>query len=514
MNIWRLPGGKQQFIYCFIGFQFLAVLFYGLPGHVSTDSIVQLYEGMFGKSISFNPPFMSVLLGLLSFSGKPTVLFVYLVSGLLAWTSWSALATRSNFSIFRLLLAAVFLLNPVVILYSGVVWKDVLFAQSVVTLYFLVARLHQSSASHTWLKHLAVFGLMCSTIGTRQQGMLFALPAAVLWAVSFKLRPMLTAALSLAMVCVPPIFNKYVVNSLIAPSAFDDVDTGLRILARFDMVGVLANGGEIDSRAPDVVRSELKRDVQVYTPYRVDTLIYPAPKFIAFPSNELAKTYFSTLLANPVAYGRHRADVFKAFIGLSDVRKCAPVHAGVGGPIIHPLVGKDLVPLIGLTTNISADEMKIYQFGWEGANTPLFMHASYLVVLVFCIALLFLLKEYVLCSLSFLVLFYVLSYLFLGIACDFRYGYLLTLSTSLLTAVICCRFEFKQSFVRELPAPLRWLAFSVALFLFAFSGILIYSIGLKFDAPEFLGLAIAMVFALAIYPVFLATCSPTAKGKE
>src|SRR5262245_7124097 len=42
---------------------FTLVLGVGLPGHMSVDSVVQLFEGRTGVSESFHPPLMSLLLG-------------------------------------------------------------------------------------------------------------------------------------------------------------------------------------------------------------------------------------------------------------------------------------------------------------------------------------------------------------------------------------------------------------------------------------------------------------------
>ncbi|MFM8940833.1 MAG: hypothetical protein ACKOEY_12730 [Phenylobacterium sp.] len=54
----------------------LIVLAAGLPGHMTTDSVIQLAEGRAGEQRSFNPAFMSWLLGRFDSLLSGTALFV------------------------------------------------------------------------------------------------------------------------------------------------------------------------------------------------------------------------------------------------------------------------------------------------------------------------------------------------------------------------------------------------------------------------------------------------------
>ena len=92
---------------------------------------------------------------------------------------------------------------------------------------------------------------------------------------------------------------------------------------------------------------------------------------------------------------------------------------------------------LGLSTGVRSVSYWVRDFGQEQAGTPLFMHFAYAVVLVLVAVCLLVRRERVLLTLAVCALLYLASYSVVGIACDFRYVYALTVTTTLLLAYAC-----------------------------------------------------------------------------
>jgi hypothetical protein len=205
---------------------------------------------------------------------------------------------------------------------------------------------------------------------------------------------------------------------------------------QYDLVGLVVNGGSLPTRDPMTTEGkalqELSNQVPLYSAYRVDTLINPSPNFWSLPLPETAVLWREGIERSPVAYFKHRWHQARSFLGLEDVRQCAPVFSGIGGPVNHPLVKQELTSLLGLQPGMNHSSQYVIETAWELAKTPLLMHWAYLLVLVVIAAVLLFQRRYVLLSLVGCCLVYFGSYFVLGIACDFRYGYVLTASASVL----------------------------------------------------------------------------------
>ncbi len=413
-------------------------LYLGLPGQMSSDSIIQLYEGRTFRFISFNPPLMSLLLGALDRIGNAPIGFVVISQAMLSASTWLAFAQSGRVTALRLGLAAIVLLNPVVLIYVGIVWKDVLLAHAVVLVYLLIAWLRQRGISMTPPLAVLVLALLTVIVGVRQQGLLFALPAALWAATTVSKRTRLLAGIAfLALPTAATRLLDFYVSDARANAQVDSVSTGWRTLVQFDIAGILANGGELPAGTAASLSQQLRQESRRYSPYRVDTLTGPVPEFWALDGVQAGQLWHATIAANPGAYLRHRTAYFAALLGLDDMRQCLPLHTGVAGPVAHPSVDRDLVELLGLSAGPNHASARIYEFYEEKVDTPLFMHLVYAAVLVFVGLWLLRRQDYVLATLAVCALLFLASYSVLGIACDFRYAYTLTVSTTLLVAYAC-----------------------------------------------------------------------------
>jgi hypothetical protein len=415
-------------------------LYVGLPGQMSTDSVIQLYEGRTLHFISFNPPLMSLLLGLLDRIGNAPIEFVVISQAMLSASAWLVFAQSSRITAPRLALAGLVLLNPVLLIYAGIVWKDVLLAHSVVLAFLLIAWQRRRRTPVTPLVAAFIVVLLTLIVGARQQGVLFAVPAG-LWAVG-AVGPRRRARLVAGIVfLVLPFAANRLLDSYAsgarANAQVDAVSTGLRLLAQFDLAGVLAHGGALPAATPPALADELRVQSLRYSPYRVDTLTGPRREFWALNGIEAGRLWCAAIAANPGAYARHRVAYFAALVGLDNLRYCAPLYTGVAGPVTHESVDGDLTALLGLSAGPSHASQWVQDFAEKRADTPLFEHVAYAAILAVIGLWLFLRRDRVLATLALCALLYLASYSIVGIACDFRYGYTLTVATTLLAAYAC-----------------------------------------------------------------------------
>ena len=99
-----------------------------LPGHLSYDSIVQLNEGRRGFYANWHPPMMSWILGVFDWVWPGTALFTIFDMALFFGSLGAVFYLTPGKGIAATAVLALCLLTPQILLYEGIVWKDVLFA--------------------------------------------------------------------------------------------------------------------------------------------------------------------------------------------------------------------------------------------------------------------------------------------------------------------------------------------------------------------------------------------------
>ncbi|HEX7884849.1 MAG TPA: hypothetical protein VF474_02640, partial [Phenylobacterium sp.] len=164
---------------------FLLMLRLNLPGHLTVDSVLALHEGRFGVRTTWNPAFFGWLLGVLDRIRPGTELAVGL-SGLLLFGAWALLpALRPRTSWLAPVVALGLVSLPQVMIYPGIVWKDVQFAAAAVAGFVLLAFAVRDRARTTPWVSLILAALLFAAAGLlRQNGLILALPAAlaIAWA--------------------------------------------------------------------------------------------------------------------------------------------------------------------------------------------------------------------------------------------------------------------------------------------------------------------------------------------
>ena len=158
----------------------VGMLLLNWPGHMSVDSVLALREGRFGVRETWNPAIFGWLLGILD-SVRPGGSLMTVLNGLLLFGSWMALpALRPRTTWLAPLLALGVVALPQVMIYPGIVWKDVLFAVATLAGFVTLALgVRDRVAAPPWIA-LTLAALLFAAAGLlRQNGLLLALPAAL-----------------------------------------------------------------------------------------------------------------------------------------------------------------------------------------------------------------------------------------------------------------------------------------------------------------------------------------------
>jgi hypothetical protein len=109
---------------------YVASLAVNFPGHFPPDALWQLAQGRAGRYNTWHPPIMAWLLGLADRLHPGAWLFVLLTAALFYGGLFALVALERRPRPVSLLLIALWMVSPVVLIYQGVVLKDVLFANA------------------------------------------------------------------------------------------------------------------------------------------------------------------------------------------------------------------------------------------------------------------------------------------------------------------------------------------------------------------------------------------------
>jgi hypothetical protein len=412
---------------------YLGVLAADWPGHLTYDSVIQLLDGRTGRYHLWHPPVMAWLMGLADAVARGAGLFMAL-NALLAFGSFAGLLfLRRRISWAAVAAAALIAASPLVLIYQGFVWKDVLFANATLAGFTALAfsvRLPRGLAALAIVKG---FLLLTLAALVRQNGAL-VLPAGALAVYLAQVRAKgprvrgralavavtgLVAAGGLAVWATGALYARRV----------DDVGAGVqaRYVQVYDVIGA-ATRDPFVSFAPfgPEGAAALRRATPLYTPQRIDPLTADAG-FQAATENApaVAKAWSDVLSRHTRAYLAHRLDVFRWMAAPPDVTRCAVAPVGLDGP---PATLKAL----GLTPRLSARDRTMKAYAGLFYRTPVFSHVPYAVVAL-ALAFVFLVRsrepaDAVVGVMMAASLVFAASFLAIGLACDYRYLYVVDLT--------------------------------------------------------------------------------------
>ena len=437
----RTPAGDQsaavRWVYRIVMLGGLALLWrLNAPGHMSVDSVLALHEGRFHARETWNPAIFGWLLGQADslVTGQALAMGVGAAILFTAWAALASLRPRASWLAVVLALGAVAL--PQVVIYPGIVWKDVWFAESAIAGFVLLAFALKSSvpAARWGLLGLAAVSFAFAGL-LRQNGLILAGAGAVAvaWAgsgVGWR-RSLFGAAIWLGTVAVATL----ALSTYAQPQGADRPDDagarGLRIVQTYDLVGAAARAplpfSHIDAFNPqldDFLRAHAR---EAYSPERVDTLDNDAAlsdRLATIPANVIHTEWMELIVQHPGIYLKTRVADFRQVFATPVIDRCLPVHLGVDGP---PKQMADLK----LTRRWTPDDSRLYNYVTWFLDTPAYSHITYAMVAL-VVGLLLLWRrdpaDLAIAGLMGGALAFAASFFIISIACDYRYLYLLDMA--------------------------------------------------------------------------------------
>ncbi len=419
-----------------MGLGLLLVLAANLPGQMSLDSVVALTEARTGVRQTWAPavsswvmkPFDGLLAGTgLYVTASAAILFVSLMSltRLRPRTTWLAVV-----------LGVLAVLSPQILIYQGIVWRDVTFANLTVAAFVLLAH-----AARRWKdgpKALTMAGaVVCLALAalTRQNGLVLVLAAAAALAWTARKGGWRAAAAWGLGGLVAVGLTAFVAGAAAKPTqsvAKLRLNSAALILQHYDVVGAKAHHprlrlkeiGNADPAAQALLETQ---GPALYTPSRVDTLDTDDTfrrTLWHVPDAAMEAQWRRIVLHYPAAYLLQRADVFRWTFLTPKLELCLPITVGVSGP-------DAMIKELDIEGGVDSKAQALGDYARTFYGTPVFSHLAWAVV---CLAVIVLLlrrrdpADWMIVALLGGSLAFTASFFVISVACDYRYLYLLDLA--------------------------------------------------------------------------------------
>lgn len=406
------------------------------PGHLSFDSAEQLLEGRVGVYNTWHPPVMAWLLGLFDRAVAGAGLFVVFDAAL----AFGALGALLFLGRARWLSAAIALgvvLLPQMLLYQGIVWKDVLFADAAVggftALALVAARWHRGGEAAT----VAMLLLLSLAALTRQNGVLLLPFAAggLTWIARLCGNSWRTALVagggSLAVMLT------IVGAATLALDRRSDGASGpseqLHVLALYDLSGATAldRGLNLEALAhadPDVATAIRTRGARLWTPLRNDPIMSDPAVQNAMAQqadpDALISQWRALIRDHPWTYLRVRVADFLEVFATPEIAGARPVFTGIEAPA-------SLLGPLHIAPRKDARDRAVDRYGKALFGTPVWSHPVF--ALAGLVSLIVLLRRRRPADIAMAALLagafaFTASFFVISISCDYRYLYALDLS--------------------------------------------------------------------------------------
>jgi hypothetical protein len=416
----------------------LVVLGANLPGHLSYDSVAQLYEGHFHVRETWGPALYAGILGLFDRGIPGTSLYVT-TSGLLYFaTLWSFSDLRPRTSWWAAPVAALAALTPQVLIYQGIVWKDVCFANTAIAGLICVAHAIRLWPS-LWRRCAflaAALLLLAVASQVRQNGIIAAFFGALAlgWlataGVEGRWRRLVRGlAWAVGGVLAVGLLGQALTLWSIPPHAPPDpgVKSGLRIVQNYDLIGAAAMDPsyrlEIMAAADPVDTAKIVRRAPFnYSGRRVDFIDRdPAinDSLWNVPRKAVNRQWLDLITRHTGLYLRVRWEDFRWVFASPVIDWCLPIYVGVDAPV------EKMAPL-GLSHRYVQSDVQLANYSSWFLDTPVYSHVAYVVVSLL-LAGLFLWRrqpsDLVMAAMQLAGVAFAASFFIISLACDYRYLY-------------------------------------------------------------------------------------------
>ncbi len=407
------------------------------PGHFSVDSVLALHEGRFGLRETWNPAIFGWLLGILD-RIQPGAALAVVLNGTLLFGSWMLLPTlRPRTHWLGAVLALGVAALPQVLVYPGIVWKDVMFAVAAVAGFVALAfSVRTGGTSGRWLG-LGVSALLFAVAGLlRQNGLILALPAAfaLAWATSAAgRRSSIRTALGWLTSVAVLAFALSIVAQPQGVAAPDGAGAkGIRLLQTYDLAAAAAlQPGRvtpnIDRAAPGVGQYLRDHAERIYSPERVDVMTadpWLAKNLPQVSRKTIQADWFGLIIGDPDLYLRGRWLAFQQVFATPVIDRCLPIHLGVMGTT-------RALSDLGMVRRADAHDGRIYNYVTWFLETPAMSHVAYAALAIGVFMLLMVRRDpadLIIAGLLVGALGFAASFFVISIACDYRYLYVLDLA--------------------------------------------------------------------------------------
>jgi hypothetical protein len=421
----------------------IAALSYGAdlllnwPGHFGPDASWQLMQGRLGVFNTWHPPVMAALLGLADRIIPGAPLFMAL-NGAMFYAALLAFAlTAARPRAIALGLLALTAASPIVLIYQGTVWKDVLFANASLAGFAALAwagRLWARRGARLGLLALAAISLALAAL-SRQSGALVpacAVPALLIIARNRGLgwRRAALHALGLALACVGLIGAASLWLGLHGDGRPETLHQ-LRRLQTYDIAGMAHAEPGLDlpvlrREAPGLEAWIRTQAAPAYIPAGADNLeLLPGADTWMIPETDAGSRQWRALIAaHPLLYLKVRTEAFGYVLATPSAKVCAVVATGVGA---EPW----LLQGAGLAPRRTARDIWGARYAFSMIGTPVFSHLAYgaVAMVLLILALRALMRGdrrpqiVVTVAMIGAALLFTASFLLIANACDYRYLY-------------------------------------------------------------------------------------------
>ena len=419
-----------------MGAGLLLTLAANVPGQMSYDSVVSLTEARTGIRQTWAPVLSSGLLRPFDHLLAGTGLYVTASAALLFVSLMSLSRLRPRSSWLAVVVGVLVILTPQVLIYQGIVWRDVMFANlSIVGFVMLAHAAARWTARPPILPLAGALACLAAAALARQNGLILVVAAVAVLAWTVRaggwrrslawglggLAATALVAVAFDRAAQPP-ENPQTMSADVAP----------RILEHYDVVGAVAHHprlklkeiGKVDPAAAALIEAHAAK---VYSASRIDTLDNDRELGRALwhvPAPVMSAQWRRIIVHYPAAYLLQRADVFRWVFLTPKLELCLPVQVGV--------LGSDtMLRDLDIQAGVDPQDQGLAEYAQHFFATPVFSHLTWAVVAVGVIALLLRRRDpadWVFIALLGGTLGFVASFAVISIACDYRYLYVLDLA--------------------------------------------------------------------------------------
>jgi hypothetical protein len=408
-----------------------------LPGHLSFDSVAQLYEGHFHVRDTWGPAIYAWLLGLFDAVIPGTALYVT-ASGLLFFASLAGLAAaKGRVSWLSVAAAALLVFTPQVLIYQGIVWKDVAFANTAIgaaaCLAQALARWEARRARWLFLAGALVLFAMAGLV--RQNGVLVPLVGALALGIVASRGNWLRGAAWTGGGLVAVLAVMQVMSIVCVPqygAREKALNVGVKIVQNYDLVGAVTLDPSyrltyVEQADPTGAKIIETRGPANWSPDRIDWLNRDKGVDSALgqiPDEARTAQWRDLILRHPGLYLTIRWQDFSWTFLTPVIDRCLPVYTGLDAPA-------DKMQPMGLIHRYSPADQQLVNYDTWFMDTPIQRHWAYAAIALIVAGVLLLRRrpeDYAVAALMLGALGVTASFFIITIACDYRYLYILDLS--------------------------------------------------------------------------------------